>query len=66
MNDRHVEVYKDGAGQWRWRRVAGNGRIVADSGEGYANRSDCIEMAHSENPGVSVFELGADGERTDG
>ena len=29
--------------RWRWRLVA-NGRIVAESGEGYANRGECIEM----------------------
>lgn len=31
------EIYRDTAGQWRWRLVAGNGRIVA-SGEGYKTR----------------------------
>lgn len=35
----HFEVYEDSAGQWRWRMVAGNGRIVADSGEGYDSKS---------------------------
>lgn len=34
-----VEVYEDARGEWRWRLVAENGRIVADSAEGYA-RSD--------------------------
>ena len=29
--------------RWRWRLVA-NGRIVAESGEGYADRGECIEM----------------------
>jgi uncharacterized protein YegP (UPF0339 family) len=27
--------YKDAKGEWRWRLVAANGRIIADSGEGY-------------------------------
>jgi uncharacterized protein YegP (UPF0339 family) len=35
----HFEVYKDRADEWRWRMVASNGRIVADSGEGYSSRS---------------------------
>lgn len=35
------EVYKDRAGEWRWRFVTTFGRTIADSGEGYANRSDC-------------------------
>jgi uncharacterized protein YegP (UPF0339 family) len=29
-----------GVVQWRWRLVAGNGRIIA-SGEGYNNKVDC-------------------------
>jgi len=35
------EFYKDSAGQWRWRRVAENGRVVGSSSEGYRNKSDC-------------------------
>lgn len=27
--------------QWRWRLVAGNGEIIADSAEGYVSRFDC-------------------------
>ena len=33
------EIFEDRAGEWRWRLVAtANGKIVADSGEGYASR----------------------------
>jgi len=35
-------IYKDVAGYWRWRLSAANNRIVSDSGEGYANRLDCL------------------------
>lgn len=35
-------IYKDASGYWRWRLKASNGRIVADSGEGYYNRQDCL------------------------
>ena len=36
------EIYKDAEGDWRWRLVHNsNGNIIADSGEGYENRSDC-------------------------
>ncbi len=40
MSDRaaRFEVYSDAVGDWRWRLRAGNGRIVADSAEGYASR----------------------------
>jgi len=39
----YFTVYKDEAKEWRWRLVASNGRIVADSGEGYTERNDCVE-----------------------
>jgi len=35
-------VYQDAARQWRWRLRAANGRIIADSGEAYHNRADCL------------------------
>lgn len=28
--------------EWRWRLKAANGRIIADSGEGYANKADAL------------------------
>lgn len=36
-------VYKDQAGEWRWRLQADNNRTIADSGEGYNNRTDAID-----------------------
>ena len=38
----HYELYKDARGHWRWRLIASNGRTVADSGEGYHNKNDCL------------------------
>jgi uncharacterized protein len=35
-------VYRDRLNQYRWQLVHDNGNIIADSGEGYYNRSDCI------------------------
>lgn len=51
-----VTVYKDRAGEWRWRRVAPNGRIIADSGEGYKNRGHATAMAKRVNKRAS-FEI---------
>lgn len=34
------EVYRDKAGEYRWRLLAVNGQIAADSGEGYTRRED--------------------------
>lgn len=36
-----VEFYRDRAGEWRWRLKARNGRILADSAEGYTRYADC-------------------------
>jgi uncharacterized protein YegP (UPF0339 family) len=34
--------YQDSKGEWRWRLKSSNGRILADSGEGYKNLTDCL------------------------
>lgn len=33
-----VVFYADRLGEWRWRLMARNGRILADSGEGYRSK----------------------------
>ena len=38
--DLDLEFYKDRRGLWRWRLVSANGRIMADSGEGYASKGN--------------------------
>jgi uncharacterized protein len=38
MTNSRFQIYRDKAGQWRWRLRAGNHRIIADSGEGYSRR----------------------------
>lgn len=40
-----IELYRDDSGDWRWRALAGNGEIVAVSGEGYRNRQHGERMA---------------------
>ena len=39
------EFYQDSSNQWRWRRIASNGRIVGSSSEGYSTRQACVENA---------------------
>jgi len=34
------QIYEDKASLWRWRFVADNGRVMADSGEGYDSRGN--------------------------
>jgi uncharacterized protein YegP (UPF0339 family) len=50
----HVEQYKDEDDKWRWRTVAANGNIVADSGEGYENKQDCLDMVDELFPHLEV------------
>lgn len=40
--DTTFRVYKDASGEWRWQLTAANNRIIADSGEGYQNKQDCL------------------------
>lgn len=39
------EIYQDAKKEWRWKRTAPNGKIVAASTEGYKNRADCVANA---------------------
>lgn len=39
------DFYLDNWGEWRWRRAAGNGKIVGASTQGYKNKEDCINNA---------------------
>lgn len=38
-NDAYFEFYEDKHGEYRWRLVAANGRIMADSAEGYTTEA---------------------------
>jgi len=51
MAVRKIQPYKDAEGQFRWRRIGANGSdIIADSGQGYANQRDMLEMARANFP----------------
>ena len=36
-----AELYKDADNRWRWRILARNGKVLADSGQSYSRRIDC-------------------------
>ena len=57
------EIYRSGTSilsqQWRWRLVAGNGEIIADSAEGYVSKFDCeyaIGLVKSTSAATPVAE----------
>ncbi|MGF1448069.1 MAG: YegP family protein [Opitutales bacterium] len=53
------EVYKDKAGEFRWRLKANNGEPIASSGEGYKEKRSClhaIDLVKTSNE-AGVVEL---------
>lgn len=61
-HDTAAEIAKEqpgtSLGKWRWRFVASNGRILADSGQGYTRRIDCINGCAAVLGGVTVGRSG--------
>jgi hypothetical protein len=52
------EVYKDNARLFRWRLRATNNTVIAESCEGYHNRSDCeneVNLVRSEAPRAKII-----------
>jgi uncharacterized protein YegP (UPF0339 family) len=39
-----IVLYKDKKGEYRWRLVARNGRIIADSAESYKQKSKMMHI----------------------
>ncbi len=38
----HFRLYRDKGKDWRWSLFAANGRLVADSGEGYSSKRKAV------------------------
>jgi len=38
----YFSLYRDANLHWRWTLYASNGRKIANSGEGYFNKADCL------------------------
>ncbi len=54
------EVFQDKANEYRWRLRADNNEIIADSSEGYVNKSDCkhgIDLVKAVNQATEVEDL---------
>jgi uncharacterized protein YegP (UPF0339 family) len=56
------EVYRDQAGEWRWRLLHRNGEVLADGGEGYAKRGNARRAIDTirEHVGDMEFETYTD------
>ena len=53
------EIYEDAGEEWRWRLRHRNGNVLADSGEGYASRSNAVEAVtrvKANAPGAETVE----------
>jgi uncharacterized protein len=48
-----VEIYRDAAGKYRWRRKAGNGQTTDGPQQGYGRRADCVQYAVKRNTDVA-------------
>lgn len=46
-SDATFEVYKDHAGEYRWRLRTANKQVIASSGEGYKEKRDCLAGVES-------------------
>lgn len=41
-----INVYRDTIGEWRWKLKATNGKIIADSAEGYKRERSAANAAN--------------------
>ena len=56
------EIYQDARKEYRWRLKAGNGQVIATSGQGYKAKADCrhgIEVIQKEAATAKVEEATA-------
>lgn len=64
MRKRKYIIYRDEAGEWRWKLIASNGNNIRQSGEGYRNHDDCLAMVEDDsraNLNYEIIEEGTDG-----
>ena len=57
--DHEFQIYKNQGDQFAWRLRAGNGQIIATSGEGYITKADArkgLNAAKAARDGFTVFE----------
>jgi hypothetical protein len=42
-----AKIYQDKSGKWRWSFIAPNGRVIADSSEGYNSKRNVLRAFES-------------------
>ena len=63
----YFKLYEDKQGDWRWTLHAANHRKIADSAEGYNNKSDCedgidlVKSVTNSTPGCAFFNISLSG-----
>jgi uncharacterized protein YegP (UPF0339 family) len=62
--EEQFEIYQDDQGEWRWRKVSADGKIVGESDRSYSQRSGAREAAKREDATVpiSMVREGPEGE----
>lgn len=50
------EIYKDNAGEYRFRLLASNGQVIAQ-GEGYSTKANCINGIESIKKNASDADI---------
>ncbi len=55
-----VVVFRRSDGDWGWKTVAANGRIVSAAGEGFKSRAYAIRSAEKHNQDLTVQIVIAD------
>jgi uncharacterized protein YegP (UPF0339 family) len=49
------EVYADAKDEYRWRLLDGDGKNVANSGQGYSKKADCTKMVENFKSDISKY-----------
>lgn len=59
-------IYRDSFGEWRWKLVASNGKIIGDSGEGYKRRATMLKQVEHIRRDAAISTLNVQGRGRDG
>lgn len=55
-----VDVFRDSRNEWRWSARAENGRVIADSAEGYVSRDWCEKVVKDLFPSAQLRPVRVD------